>query len=133
MLKLVPRRDAAAERLGSDPRWSAAVGQLFLKNGQPKDAAVYLRAASTVNPESVELRNQLALAYLQSGQSAQVLELIAEPRTADDHYLRGSAYYLDHHFEDADRESDAALTLAPDNPRILALAHPTSATRGPTG
>ena len=96
--------------------------QLFLKNGQPKDAAVYLRAASTASPENVELRNQLALAYLQSGQSAEVLELIAEPMTADDHYFRASAYYLDHHFEEADRESDAALTVAPDNPRILACA-----------
>ena len=62
-----------------------------------------------------------------------VLELIAEPKTADDHYFRASAYYLDHHFEDANRESDAALTLAPDNPRISGFAHATSATCWTTG
>jgi Flp pilus assembly protein TadD len=108
-------------RLGSDSQWNAAIGQLFLKNAQPKDASVYLRQASMINPEDVEIRHQLALAYLQSGQTRQVLDLIAEPKTGDDHYLRGSAYYLDHSFAEADRESNAALALSPDNPRILAL------------
>ncbi len=111
----------AAERLGSDPQWSAAIGQLFLKNAQPKDAAIYLREASAIHPDNVEIRHQLALAYLQSGQSGQVLDLIAEPKSDDDHYLLGSAYYLDHRFEEADRESEAALALAPDNPRVLVL------------
>jgi tetratricopeptide (TPR) repeat protein len=112
---------AAARRLGSDPQWSAAIGDLFLKNGQPQDAVVYLRQASAAHPENIEIRQQLALSYLQSGQSSQVLGLIAEPKTGNEHYLRGSAYYLDHHFEEANRESEAALALAPDNPRILAL------------
>src|SRR5712692_7124732 len=112
---------AAAGRLGSDFQWSAAIGQLFLKHAQPKDAAIYLREASAIHPENVEIRHQLALAYLQSGQPGQVLNLIAEPTTDDDHYLRGSAYYLDHRFEEANRESEAALALAPDNPRLLVL------------
>ena len=101
---------AAAGRLGSDPQWSAAIGQLFLKNGQPKDAAVYLRAGQywpIRRTSSFATNWRLLICNLAS--PAQVLELIAEPKTADDHYLRGSAYYLDHHFEDADRESDAAL------------------------
>ncbi len=82
---------AAAGRLGSDPQWNAAIGALFLKNAQPKDAAANLREANASHPENVEVRHQLALAYLQSGQPGQVLELIAEPKTDDDHYLRGSA------------------------------------------
>ena len=117
------RRDAeaAAGRLGSDFHWSAGIGQLFLKNAQPKDAVTYLRQASAIRPDNVEIHRQLALAYLQSGQPERVLDLIGEPKTEDDHYLRGSAYYLDHRFEDANRESDAALALAPDNPRFLVL------------
>jgi tetratricopeptide (TPR) repeat protein len=112
---------AAAQRLGSDPQWNTAVGQLFVKHAQPKEAAIYLRKANALNPENTEIRDQLALAYLQSGQPGQVLDLIAEPKTGDDHYLRGSAYYLDHRFEEADRESGAALALAPDDPHILVL------------
>jgi Flp pilus assembly protein TadD len=50
-----------------------------------------------------------------------VLELIQEPKTADEHYLRGSAFYQAHRFPDADAESDAALTLDPENPKVLVL------------
>src|SRR5439155_24745734 len=37
---------AAASHFGSDYRWSAAIGQLFFKNAQPRDAAAYLREAN---------------------------------------------------------------------------------------
>ena len=112
---------AAAKHLGSDFQWNAALGQLFFRNAQPGDAATYLRSANLLRPEDIEIRHQLALAYLASGKAAQVLDLIAEAKTADDHYLRGSAFYLDHRFPEADQESDAALALAPDNPQILVL------------
>ncbi len=112
---------AAAKRLSADFQWNAALGQLFLKNAQTRDAATYFRAASLVRPGDIEIRHQLGLAYLASGQASQVLDLIAEPKTADDHYLRGSAFYLDHRFPDADQESEQALALAPDNPQILVL------------
>ncbi|MGC2185080.1 MAG: tetratricopeptide repeat protein [Terriglobales bacterium] len=112
---------ATAKRLSADFQWNAALGQLFLKNAQPRDAATYFRAASLVRPGDIEIRHQLGLAYLASGQASQVLDLIAEPKTADDHYLRGSAFYLDHRFSDADQESEQALALAPDNPQVLVL------------
>jgi tetratricopeptide (TPR) repeat protein len=112
---------AAAKIFGTDFQWNAAVGQLFLKNAQPKDAAVYLRAASTLRPDDAELRHQLGLAYLASGDAKAVLDLISPPKTSDDHYLRGSAYYLQHDFPEADQESEQALALAPDNPQILVL------------
>jgi tetratricopeptide (TPR) repeat protein len=112
---------AAAKRLRSDFQWNAAVGQLFLNNAQPRDAAAYFRAANLVRPDDLEIHHQLALAYLASGDAGQVLDLIAEPKTADDHYLRGSAFYIGHHFPEADQESEAALALAPENPQILVL------------
>ena len=112
---------AAARHLSSDFQWNAAVGQLFLKNAQPRDAATYFRSASLAHPDDSEIRHQLGLAYLASGEARQILDLIAEPKTANDHYLRGSAFYLDHRFPEADQESEAALAMAPDNPQILVL------------
>jgi tetratricopeptide (TPR) repeat protein len=110
-----------ARHFGQDFQWSAAVGQLFLKNAAPADAAPYLHAASLIRPYDPEIRRQLALAYLGSGQAKQVLDTISEPKTSDDHYLRGSANYLDHRFAEAGRESEQALALAPDNPQALVL------------
>jgi Flp pilus assembly protein TadD len=111
----------AARYLGSDFRWSTAIGLLFLKNAQPQDAAVYLRQASLLHPNDDEIRHQLAMAYLDSRDPKQVLDLIKEPKTGDDHYLCGSAYYLDHRFSEADQESELALAMTPDNPQVLIL------------
>jgi tetratricopeptide (TPR) repeat protein len=113
--------EAAAKVLGADFQWNAAVGQLFLKNSQPKEAAVYLDKAFFIRPNDAEVRRQLAAAYLQSNQPEQVLSTVREAKTAEDHYLRASAYYLSHRFPEADQESEQALTLAQDNPQILAL------------
>ena len=117
------RADAAdaAKVLGSDFQWNTAIGQLFLKNAQPREAAVYLGKACLIRPEDAEICRQLAAAYLQSNQPEQVLSTIREAKTPEDHYLRASAYYLSHRFPEADQESEQALTLAPDNPQILAL------------
>lgn len=112
---------AAARYLASDSQWSTAVGQLFLKNAQPADAAVYFRQASLLRPDDDEIRHQLALAYLESQEPKQVLDVIKEPKTGYDHYLRGSAYYLDHRFSEADQESELALAMTPDDPQILVL------------
>jgi tetratricopeptide (TPR) repeat protein len=112
---------ASARQLGSDFQWSAAIGQLFLKNAQPGDASVYLHQAHLLRPDDDEVRHQLAGAYLESRQAEQVLETIGEPKTGDDHYLRGSAYYLDHRFPEADQESELALAQAPGNPQFLVL------------
>ena len=112
---------AAAGHLGSDYQWNAAIGQLFLKNAQPRDAVAYLREAALIHPDDAEIRRQLAMAYLASREPKRVLDMIKEPKTGDDHYLRGSAYYLDHRFVEADQESEQALALAPDSPQILVL------------
>jgi tetratricopeptide (TPR) repeat protein len=112
---------SSAGQLGSDFQWSAAIGQLFLTNAQPKDAAVYLHNAHALRPDVGEIRHLLAVAYLESHDAKQVLETIGEPKTGDDHYLRGSAYYLDHRFPEADQESELALAQTPDNPQVLAL------------
>ena len=96
-------------------------GQLFLKADHPKDAVSYLQPAFRSRPDDAELRHQLAVAYLQSGQADNVLLTIAEPKTSDDYYLRASAYYLSHRFPEAERESQQALDLAPDSPQVLVL------------
>jgi thioredoxin-like negative regulator of GroEL len=58
-----------------------------LETSTATDAVVYLRQANRIHPENFEIRHQLALAYLQSGQAAKMLDLIAEPKTDDDHAL----------------------------------------------
>lgn len=110
-----------ANHLKSDFQWNAAIGQVFLKRAQPSDAAVYLRAASLIRPGDQDIRDQLAAAYLASRLPDNVLELINEPKTANQHYLRASALYQAHRYGEADAESDAALTLAPEDPRVLVL------------
>jgi Flp pilus assembly protein TadD len=112
---------SAAKQMVSDFQWNAAVGQLFLRNAQPRDAVIYFRQANLIRPADPEIRRQLAGAYLASGEPKQVLDLIQEAQTDEDHYLRGSAYYLDHQYADADRESELALALAPENPRAMVL------------
>ena len=111
----------SAKQFGTDSQWCTAIGQLFLQTDHPKDAVPYLQRALRSRPDDADLRHQLAVAYLQSGQPDEVLHTIGDPRTSDDHYLRASAYYLSHRFPEADRESDEALDLAPDSPQILVL------------
>jgi Flp pilus assembly protein TadD len=122
--RLEEARQAAKQapaQLQSDFQWNAALGQEFLKHAQADDALPYLRAAHAARPDENDVRNQLATAYLATRQPESVLELVKEPTTADEHYLRGSAFYLAHRFPEADEESDAALTLAPENPKVLVL------------
>jgi len=122
--RLEEARQAAKQapaQLQSDFQWNAALGQEFLKHAQADDALPYLRTANAVRPDDNDVRNQLATAYLASRQTESVLELIKAPTTADEHYLRGSAFYQAHRFPEADEESDAALTLAPENPKVLVL------------
>jgi tetratricopeptide (TPR) repeat protein len=113
--------EQAAKDFRSDPQWHAAIGELFLKKDQPKDAASYLAQASHLRPNDLGIRHMLAVAYLQSGQPQAVLRLITEPKTVDDYFLRASAYYESHQFPEADRESQVALNLAPENPQVLVL------------
>lgn len=113
--------DAAVRQLAGDVQWNAAIGQLFLKNGQPNDAVNYLRRAVVARPEDYVTRRQLAMAYLAARDPKPVLELIESPTTADGHYLRGSAYYLAQRYQEADSESEKALLLEPDNLQALTL------------
>jgi len=111
----------SAKHFASDFQWNAAVGQLFLQNALPKQAASYLLVANRIHPNDPETRHQLALVCLQSGQADEVLNLIADPKTSDDYYLRASSYYASRRFEQADKESETALAMSPDNPQILVL------------
>jgi Flp pilus assembly protein TadD len=111
----------SAKHFGSDFKWNVAIGQLFLQKANPKDAAPYLVHASRIHPDDIEIRHQLALAYLQSGRPDEVLNIIKEPKTSDDYYLRASAHYVGHNFPEADQESELAMEMAPENAHLLAL------------
>jgi tetratricopeptide (TPR) repeat protein len=112
---------ASAERLGGDFDWNAAIGQVFLKHAEPRPAAIFLEKAVRLRPGDDGTRRQLATAYLEMHDPEEVQRTIPQPKTAEDHYLRASAYYLSHRFSQADQESQQALSLAPDNPEILIL------------
>ncbi|MBV9301167.1 MAG: tetratricopeptide repeat protein [Acidobacteriaceae bacterium] len=111
----------AAVNLASDAQWNAAVGGLFLNHADPTTAALYFREAYRLRPDDTRVRNQLALAYLQAHQPEAVFNTINPATTADDHYLRASAYYLLHQFSEADEESAIAFHLAPNVPSIQLL------------
>jgi len=113
--------ETAVRQLESDFQWNLAIGQLFLKNGQPHDAVNYLRRAGLARPEDYATRRQLAVAYLAAQDPKPVLELIGKPTNADGHYLRGTAYYLDHRYQEADGESEQALLMEPNNLQALTL------------
>jgi len=81
----------------------------------------YLRRAGLARPEDYATRRQLAVAYLAAQDPKPVLELIGKPSTADGHYLRGTAYYLDHRYQEADGESEQALLMEPNNLQALTL------------
>jgi tetratricopeptide (TPR) repeat protein len=117
------RADAreSATHFGSDFQWNVVVGQLFLRHSQAKAAVGYLLAANHMRPGDLDARHQLALAYLESGQNDEVVSLIPEPRSSEDHYLLASAYYAAHRFAQAEKESEQAFEMSPDNPQILAL------------
>jgi protein O-GlcNAc transferase len=110
-----------AKHLGSDFQWNVSIGQLFLQHAQPLDAALYLGTANRMRPADEDLRDQLASAYVDGNQPTNALDVIKDPTSAEDHYLRGSAFYELRRFEDADTESDAALSFAPNDPRVLVL------------
>jgi tetratricopeptide (TPR) repeat protein len=112
---------SSSSRFKSDFQWIAAIGQLFLKNAHAEDAIAYLRQANRLRPNDTEIRRTLAMAYLKSGQPDEVLSIITDPKTPEDHYLRASAHYIAHRFPEADKESELAMSLAPDNPHILVL------------
>src|SRR5256885_12502244 len=92
-----------------DFQWNAAKGKLFAKNVQFKYAAIYLAQANRIRPDDADIRHQLAAAYLESRQQDQVLSTIPEAKTADEFYLRASAYYISHQFPEADSESEKGL------------------------
>lgn len=109
----------AARDFGAIATWDASVGQLFLDQGQPRDAVIYLAEAVRLAPGQMEVRRRLAAAYLDLEEPELVLTTIPTAANAEDHYLRSRAYTLSHQFERADEEAKLALDQDPDNPRFL--------------
>jgi len=113
--------DSAAKTFGSDPGWRAAVGQLFLEHGQPREAAAHLEEALRIRPDSAQFRRLLAKARLGSQDPEGALAVLKSPESAEDHYLKASAYYLLHRLTEADQESRRALDTKPGEPSYLLL------------
>jgi tetratricopeptide (TPR) repeat protein len=112
---------AAAKNFPVDPQWQAAVGKLFFENRQPRDAVPYLAEALRAQPSLDDVRRQLAVAQLQSRNSADALETMSNPTSAEDFYLRGSAFYAMHRPVEADDACRQALDMAPREPRYMVL------------
>lgn len=113
--------EQAAMAFGSDAEWQAAIGRLFLANGQPRDASVRFQEALRLRPAWGEARRLLASAYVQSEQPAAVLALIQNPVTAEDHFLLASAHYLLRRFSESTRECNRCLELDHHEARYLLL------------
>ena len=111
----------AAKLYGADLSWNAAVGQIFLHNNQPASAAMYLERANNLDPGNDVVRRQLATAYLASQKPEAVVKLITVSKTSEDFFLLASAHYALHQFEMADEQSQRAIDLATEEPRVLAL------------
>jgi len=111
----------AAKSFGADPKWVGAVGQLFLEKGQTQIAVPFLREASKLQPAQDDFRRQLALAELRSHAPGEVLETIQNPTSAEDYYLRASAFYAMHRPLEADEACRQALAIAPREPRSILL------------
>ena len=81
------------------------MGHLLVNAGEPKEAIGYLSSALRLDPGNADLRHELAGAHLANHHPELVLELISSPVSAEDHYLRGGAYFSQHHMPEAERES----------------------------
>jgi tetratricopeptide (TPR) repeat protein len=111
----------AAKNLAVDAEWQAAVGKLFFDNHQPRDAVPYLAEALQAQPSLDDVRRQLAVAQLQSRDPAGTLETMSNPTSAEDFYLRASAFYALHQPVEADDACRQALEKAPQEPRYMVL------------
>jgi tetratricopeptide (TPR) repeat protein len=116
-------REAAegAKIFGKDFQWRSGVGRLFLEHGQARIALPHLDGAFRLQPDSAEARRLLAAARIQLRDPTGALAALPTPLTAEDHYLRASALYLERRFHEADQESRLALKAEPQEPKYLLL------------
>ncbi len=60
--------------IAADPKLLALLGTTYLDAGEPEAARASLERAASLAPESLEIRSQLALTRLRTGQAAQAME-----------------------------------------------------------
>ena len=111
--------EQAAKAFGADAAWRKAVGGLFLQYKQPREAIVHLSEAARLEPNSAEIRRQLAAAHIEAGDPSRALTLLETGSEAEDHYTAASAYLVLRRLPEADRESRLALEKEPRDPRYL--------------
>ena len=117
-------REAAesAQAFGSDAAWQTNVGRLFLEHHQSRAAQPHLEEALRLDPGSAEARRLLAAARLDLREPAAALEALPSAATAEDHYLRASAFYFLRRYRESHEECETALAAAPREPKYLLLA-----------
>src|SRR5436309_11362965 len=70
----------AAKLEPANPRYAMALGQVYLKLGEPKLAIPQLRKASTATPDDFALRFMLIQAYQATDEDRQALNLLEGSR-----------------------------------------------------
>ena len=110
-----------AKMFNEDANWNAAVGRLFINAREPQEAITYLAAAYHLDSGNADVRRELAGAYLASRQPELTLEVIDNPISGEDHYLRGSAYFSRHQIPEAEQECSRCLDVDPNQPRCFLL------------
>ena len=123
-------RESSSPSFAADAAWQASVGKLFLESGHPQDAVPALQQAFRLQPSSVEVRDLLASAYVQSRRPDLALALIPAANTADEHFLRGSALLVQRRVSEAESEAAAALGEKPQEPQYLLLGARIQQTEG---
>jgi tetratricopeptide (TPR) repeat protein len=114
--------ESSAARFGDDSRWRVAIGELFLRSHQPKEAIKQLLAASGQEHKDPTIQHLLAEAYLQAGQPDAVAGLLMPPASAEDSFLLASAALMRGDLEDASRLSADSLREAQNDPRYYLLS-----------
>lgn len=109
-----------------DAQLLAMAGNAALRGGDYRQGALYLRKASELDPQNRGIRDRLAIAYLDSGDTGQAvkeLESMVGPAQAD---FRSTAmlviaYIRDGNFEKAEQAARNLIAEFPDDPKGYGL------------
>jgi tetratricopeptide (TPR) repeat protein len=109
-------------KLDSSGKLSMQLGELLVEKDRFKEAVPVLEQARSLRPDTPAITGYLARAYLEAGQPAKVIELLApirdEKASWEVYYLRGLAFTSTDRREEAARAFLKALLIRPDEASI---------------
>ena len=116
------------EQVRSQPasfRANHALGEFYIQNHNLKAAISYLEKARQIDPAHYENAYDLALAYLQTGMTAQSREviaaLLAQKDRAELHNLLGDVEEREGHVDDAAKQYETAARMDPTEKNLFDL------------